>query len=135
QSARGKQAGAAEYRLLGVSLVSRDGRRIVRRREYCAAHERAVREYQSRSRRAARPRSDLHERGADDDASRWLAHDRLSHARWRAVLWWHLLPAAGSLQHAGISPRADQRRGSVSRSPERNRRNRHFIAERTTPAQ
>ena len=57
------------------------------------ADERALRLHQGRSRRAARPRSDLHERRADDDRPRRLADVGLPDARPEAVLRRHLLAA------------------------------------------
>ena len=61
------------------------------------------RQHQSGPRGAPRCRRALHGRGAGADGHGRLADDGLPHARWRAVLRRHLLPAAGPLRHARLS--------------------------------
>jgi hypothetical protein len=89
----GRQADLSLDRLLRLPLVPRDGARELRERSGSRAAERAFRQHQGRSRRAARPRSDLHERGADHDRARRLADVGVPHARPEAVLRRHLLAA------------------------------------------
>ena len=107
------QADPAVGRLLGLSLVSRDGARVVRGRARPRADERALRQRQGRSRGDARRRSDL-PAGAAAPGRAWrLAADDVPHARRRAVLRRHLFPAARR-------PRAARRSsGCCSRSPTR----------------
>src|SRR6187399_2318503 len=60
-------------RLRGLSLVPRDGTRVVRARADGALPERPVRGGQGRPRGAPRPRPGLHVRRPGDDRWRWLA--------------------------------------------------------------
>ena len=68
------------------------------------AHERAVREHQGRSRRAARHRQDLPVRAPGADAARRrLAADDVPDARRpEAVLRRHVFSRQGALRHAGV---------------------------------
>ena len=102
-------------RLLGLSLVSRDGARVVRGRGHGAPDERALRQREGRSRGDARRRSDLPAGAAAPGRARRLAADHVPHARGRAVLRRHLLSAARR-------PRAARRSsGCCWRCPRRGR--------------
>ena len=83
--------------------------------------QRALRQHQGRSRGAARPRSDLHDRRAAHDRPRRLADVGLPHARPAAVLRRHLLPARRPLRPAGVPARA------AVRSPRRGRSAAHEV--------
>ena len=91
--ARRGQADPPVGRVLVVSLVPRDGARVVRGPRHRRDHERAVRQREGRPRGAPRRRRDLHASGAGDDRQRRLADDRVPRARRSAVLRRHLLPA------------------------------------------
>ena len=101
--ARG-QADLPLDRLLGLPLVPRDGARELRERGDRAADERALRQHQGRPRGAARPRRDLHEGRAGADRRGRLADERVPHARARAVLRRHVLPAATRATAGRASP-------------------------------
>ena len=105
-----RQADFSLDRLLGLSLVPRDGARELRERSDRARAERELRADQGRSRGAARPRPDLHERRADAHRPRRLADERVSDARAEAVLRRHVLAAAQLARHAGL--RSDSRGGA-----------------------
>ena len=110
-----EQADPAVDRLLGVSLVPRDGARIVRERSDRADDERELRLDQSRSRGAARPRPDLHGCGAADDRARRLAADDVPHAGRAAVFRRHLFSAGGSAGDARLPAHAGGGLAGVSR--------------------
>ena len=96
-----------------------------------AAHERALRLHQGRPRGAPRRRRDLHGRGAGDDRRRRLAAERLPHARRRAVLGRHLLPARAAPGHAELAAGADgDRRARGTSSARRSARRPAAIVER-----
>ena len=122
-------------RLLGLSLVPRDGARVVRGRRDGPVHERALRPDQGRPRGAPRRRLDLHGGGPGDDRARRLAADRLPRHRGRPVLRRHLLPpdpAPGDAElpdgdggrgpELGHPARADSRGGGADPHPARARR-------------
>jgi len=89
-----RAAGAAQRRVLDVSLVSRDGGGVVRRRRRRPLLERALHCNQGRPRGAAGRRRGLHERGADAHGQRRLADDRVADPGSQAVLRRDVLPAA-----------------------------------------
>ena len=99
--------------LLRVSLVSRDGARVVRERRDRGVDERALRVREGRSRRAARRRRDLHERGAVHDRLGRVAAHRIPHAGAQAVLWRHLLPARRPLGPARVQDGAHRARARL----------------------
>src|ERR1700694_2205690 len=104
---KGKERGQADpsqHRLRRVSLVPRDGARIVRGRRHGATHEREVRQHQSRSRRASGHRRYLHAGRAGDDGARRLADDDVSTAGRESVLRRHVLPAGRPSGTAVVSP-------------------------------
>ena len=115
---RERQARAAVDRLFGLPLVPRHGARILRGRRHRVAHERAVREHQGRSRRAARHRQDLPVRapGAHAARRRLAAHDVPDARRPEAVLRRHLFSRQGALRHAGVLHAAQARRGVLPRA-------------------
>ncbi len=119
--ARERQAGAAVHRLLRLPLVSRHGTRVVRGRGHGGADERAVRQHQGGSRRAARHRQDLPVRPPGAHAARRrLAVDDVPDARRpEAFLRWHLFPRQGALRHAGLLHAAQARVGVLPRSARR----------------
>ena len=80
-------------RLLGLSLVPRDGARVLRGRRDRGADERALRLHQGRPRGAPRRRRDVHGGLPGDDRPGRLAAERVPHPRPGAVLRRHLLPA------------------------------------------
>ena len=83
---------------------------------------------QGRSRGAARPRSDLHERRADAHRPRRLADERVPHARPQAVLRRHVLAAAQLARHARLRPdpgRRDRRLEKPPRAGQHRRRPAH----------
>ena len=67
------------------------------------ADERALRLHQGRPRGAPRRRRDLHGRRPGDDRPRRLADERVPHARRRAVLRRHLLPARAAPRDAVLA--------------------------------
>ena len=128
--ARRGPADPALDRLRGLPLVPRDGARVVRGRRDRRADERAVRQRQGRPRGAARPRRALHGRRRRADRSRRLADDRVPHARRRAVLRRHVLPAGAPARSAELP--ADPRRGrrGVPRTARTGRRERPHSSSR-----
>ena len=78
--------------VFGLSLVSRDGPRVLRGRRGGSEDERAVRQRQGRSRGAPRRRRPLHGRRAGADRAGRLADDGVHDTHTRAVLRRHLLP-------------------------------------------
>ena len=81
------------------------------------ADERALRVREGRPRGAPGRRRDLHGRRAGDDRPRRLAAERVPHARRRAVLRRHLLPARAAPGHAELARRccaASPTRGTSS---------------------
>ena len=122
--ARQRQAGPAVDRLFGLPLVSRHGARIVRGSGDRGAHERAVREHQGRSRRAARHRQDLPVRAPGAHAARRrLAADDVPHARRpEAFLRRHVFPGQGALRHAGVHHAAAARGRVLPRAARRTAR-------------
>ena len=107
---RGGPSAARLDRLLGVSLVPRDGARIVRRRIDRRAHERAVRVCQGRPRGASGHRRDLHGRLPGTHRPRGMAAERLPHPRGCAVLRGYLLPARTPPRAAELADGARRRR-------------------------
>ena len=99
------QAAARLDRLLRLPLVPRDGARVVRRRGDRGRHERALRQRQGRPRGAARRRRGLHGRRRRAHRAGRLAAHRLPHARRRAVLRRHVLPAGAAARAARPSGR------------------------------
>ena len=79
-------------RVRRLSLVPRDGARVVRGRGDGGRAERWIRRDQGGSRGAPRPRPAVHGGRPDDDRGRRLADERVPHARRAAVLRRHLLP-------------------------------------------
>ena len=79
---------------------------------------------QGRPRGAPGRRRDLHGRRAGDDRPRRLAAERLPHARRRAVLRRHLLPARAAPGHAELADGARGRRARVGRAARRDHRRR-----------
>ncbi len=134
RSGRGQAArlpDPAVDRLRRLPLVPRDGARVVRERRDGSSHERAVRQHQSRSRRAAGHRPHLYDRApCAGPAGRLAAHhvpvarrqadDRRDLLAARAALWPALVPAGSPIDrfrmaHAARSdgkPRPDPRRPS-----------------------
>ena len=88
------------------------------------AHERAVREHQGRSRRAAGHRQDLPVRAPGAHAARRrLAADDVPHARRpEAVLRRHVFSRQGALRHAGVHHAAQARGGVLPRAARRTAR-------------
>jgi hypothetical protein len=134
-----RQAAARVDRLQRLSLVPRDGARVVRGRRHRRAAESALRAREGRSRGAARRRSHLHGfRGAHERPWR-LAADGVLHAGRETVLRRHLFPARTAsrlavvprsadvarprLEHAARRGRAErERRRHAARAPARGRR-------------
>jgi hypothetical protein len=106
-----RRAGPAVGRLLRLSLVSRDGARVVRGRADGLAYEPAPRFDQGRPRGTPRRRQRVYGRYASDDRTGRLADDGLPDAGSRAVPVLHLYPA-------GPVPAArDRGRPGVARGP------------------
>ncbi len=118
------QADLPERRLLGVSLVPRDGARELRGRGHGGADERALREHQGRPRGAPRRRRHLHGGRAGAHGPGRLADERVPHARRGAVLRRHLLPTHEPLRHAVVHRRPEPDRHAVGQPPRRTRRSR-----------
>ncbi len=91
RAARARRAAARLDRLLGLSLVPRDGARVLRGRGDGIGDERGLRMRQGRSRGASGRRRALHGGGTGDDRTRRLAAERLPHPRAAPVLRRHLL--------------------------------------------
>ena len=107
------QADPALDRLFGVSLVPRDGARIVRGSCVRAGDERALRQHQGRSRGAPGSRSHLPDRAPDADTARrrLAAHDVSLTARSAAVLRRHVFSTGTASRHARLHrPAAPGRR-------------------------
>ena len=101
--ARAEQTHPAFGRLLGVSLVPRDGARVLRGSGNRRADEPIVREHQGGSRGAARSRSNLPERASHaHPAQRRLAAHDVPRARPEALLRRNVLPEGGALQPAWL---------------------------------
>jgi hypothetical protein len=92
---RGGSADTAEHRLRRVSLVPRDGARVIRERRDRTRHERSFRQREGRSGRTTRSRQHIHAGRSGDDRTRRLADDCFSDTARRAVLRRHVLPARG----------------------------------------
>ena len=90
--------------------MPRDGARVVRGPRGGGGDERALRAGQGRPRGAPGRRRHLHGRRAGHDRPRRLAAERLPHARRRAVLRRHLLPARAAPGHAELADGAGGRR-------------------------
>ena len=92
------QADPAVDRLFGLSLVPRDGARVVRGRGDRRAHERAVRQHQGGPRGTPRPRPHLPDRapGAERSGRRLAADDVPVAADAPAVLRRHVFPAGAA---------------------------------------
>ena len=103
QGARARPADLSVDRLFDVPLVPRDGARVVREPGDRRHPESRFHLDQSRSRRAARRRSRLHDVRAGDDRIGRLADERVADARSEAVLRRHLFPARRAVGQAGIS--------------------------------
>ncbi len=88
-----KQTHPALDWVLGVPLVPCDGARIVREREHRAPDERKLRADQSRSRRTARPRPDLHGSRANNYRPRRMAAHNVPHAGGETVFRRNLFSA------------------------------------------
>ena len=73
--------------------------------DVAARHEPALRQYQGRSRGAARHRPDLHGGAACDGRAGRLAADHVPDPRWQAVLGRHLFSAASRAMAARASSR------------------------------
>ncbi len=99
-----RQTRAAVRGLLGLPLVPRDGARVLRGRGHRPGDERAVREHQGGSRRAAGHRQDLPVRAPGAHAARRrLAADHVPDARRpEALLRRHVFPEHRALRHAGV---------------------------------
>ena len=93
-------------RVRRLSLVPRDGARVVRGRGDGRRAERGIRRDQGRPRGAPRPRPAVHGRRPDDDRGRRLADERVPHARGPAVLRRHLLPRHAAPRDAVVPPGA-----------------------------
>ena len=122
-------------RLLVLSLVPRDGARVVRGPRDRTLHERALRPGQGRPGGAPGRRLDLHGGRAGDDRTRRLAADRVLRPGGRPLLRRHLLPARAPPRDAelpdgdggggrvlGRPARADPRVGGAHPHPTRRRR-------------
>jgi hypothetical protein len=109
----GGQADLAVDRVRGLSLVPRDGARVLRGSSHGVAHERTLRLDQGRSRGAPRRRRDLHGRRPGHDRSRRLAAHRVPHPRGRALLRGHVLPQRGPPRDAGVPHGPDRDRHRV----------------------
>ncbi len=94
-----EQTHLPEHRLCGLSLVSCDGARILRRPGNRRADERALHQHQSGPRGTSRPGQHLHVRHPGDDRFRRLAYVGLPDTRSATVLRRHLLPPGLSLQY------------------------------------
>ena len=79
---------------------------------------------EGRPRGAPGRRRDLHGGRAGDDRPRRLAAERVPHARRRAVLRRHLLPARAAPRHAELADGARGRRARVERAARRDHRQR-----------
>ena len=97
-----RYADPAVRRLCGLSLVPRDGARVVRRRSDREADESQLHLHQGRPRGTARHRRGVYERDGRDDRSGWLADDMLPHARRPAVLLRYLLSEDAARGHAVV---------------------------------
>ena len=117
-----RRAGPAVGRLRGLPLVPRHGARVVRGRAGRRADERELRQHQGRPRGAAGHRRRLHGRDHGADRARRLADDLPAHARRRAVLRRHVLPARAvhraarrAVAQAWRGDRAEVLRGRAAR--------------------
>ena len=99
-------------RLRRLSLVPRDGARVLRGRDDREAPERAVRRDQGGPRGAARRGRDLHGRRPGDVRERRMADVGLPHARGQAVLRRHVFPGRATPRAAVVptGARGDRRR-------------------------
>ena len=113
---------AAVGRLRRLSLVPRDGARVVRGPGARGADERPVRQREGRPRGAAGRRRALHGGAACDGRARRLADDDVPHARRRAVLRRHLLAADAALGTAVVHASSQRGRRGVARQARRTRR-------------
>ncbi len=89
-------------RLCRLSLVPCDGTRVVRGRSDGAGDERAVRQHQSRPRRTAGHRPDIHERAASPWRAGRLAFDHVSDAGCRTGVGWHLFSKRSEIRPASL---------------------------------
>ncbi len=109
---RREQTDFPVHRLLDVSLVPRDGARVVRERRRGVGAQRVVRANQGRPRGAARRGSRVHDVRAGHDRLGRLADERVAHARSQAVLRRDVLSAVIPLGPSRLRrhPRRDRAR-------------------------
>jgi len=103
--ARSQRADPPVGRICGVSLVPRDGARVVRGSQDRRPDERALRQHQGRSAGAARCRRGLSEGDPDDGRVGRMAADGLPDAAAGTFLRGDLFSAAGPVWTAGLCAR------------------------------
>ncbi len=119
-----RQTGSAQRRLQQLSLVSRDGPRVLRGPGDRRLPQRPLRQRQGRPRGTPRRGRRLHGGRPGGHRPGRLAHDGVPHAGRRAVLLRHLLPAGSPAGHAVLPAGAGGRAQRLGEPAGRGRRRR-----------